>query len=182
VEAYDPDGVLCGEFSTRVEGIYGFMPVYGDDPATSDVDEGAEYGDQLTFVCEGAELEVDAGTAFWQGDQLLLNVDLAFTSDTGSPDEEIPASYNLYPARPNPLTSGTTLRYDLPERANVKLVVYDVAGRVVAVVADGVADAGAKSVRWDGRDSSGQPVASGVYYYRLLTDDYSAEGRMVVIR
>jgi PKD repeat protein len=60
VAAFDPDGVLCGLYYVDAPGEYGLMPVYGDDPATSGVDEGAEPGDPVTFMLwdasEGQEL------------------------------------------------------------------------------------------------------------------------------
>jgi len=45
----DADGVVCGLFTVKVSGQYGFVHVYGDDPATAE-DEGARMGDQLTFL------------------------------------------------------------------------------------------------------------------------------------
>jgi len=53
VRAYDPDGVLCGEFTVTGAGTYGLMPVYRDDPTTPGVDEGAEPGDMITFEVDG---------------------------------------------------------------------------------------------------------------------------------
>lgn len=53
VAVFDPDGVQCGEYSIVQAGLYGVMPCYGDDPDTSDVDEGAEPGDVLSFTIDG---------------------------------------------------------------------------------------------------------------------------------
>jgi hypothetical protein len=50
VAAFDPDAVLCGVYYVDVPGEYGLMPIYGDDPATTDVDEGAEPGDPIAFM------------------------------------------------------------------------------------------------------------------------------------
>ncbi len=53
VEAFDPQGVLCGKFVVATAGKYGFMPTYGDDSRTPGVDEGAESGDEITFTLNG---------------------------------------------------------------------------------------------------------------------------------
>jgi hypothetical protein len=50
IAAYDPDGVQCGEFTVTTEGKYGYLPCYGDDETTPDVDEGADPGDVITFT------------------------------------------------------------------------------------------------------------------------------------
>jgi|GEM_PF-5064960 len=50
IRAYDPDGVLCGEFLVHTEGYYGYLNVYKDDFTTPDIDEGAEPGDTITFT------------------------------------------------------------------------------------------------------------------------------------
>ncbi len=64
IEAFDPDGVLCGRFVVTTAGAYGFMPVYGDDDFTTDVDEGAEDGDTITFTING-RVATTTGTTTW---------------------------------------------------------------------------------------------------------------------
>ncbi len=49
VAAFDPDGVLCGIFRVKTEGIYGFLHIYENDTLTPTIDEGAEFGDTITF-------------------------------------------------------------------------------------------------------------------------------------
>ena len=74
--------------------------------------------------------------------------------------------YALHPNTPNPFNPSTTINYDLPEPSHVSLVIYDVLGRKVAEVVNGVQEAGFKSVVWD---ASG--VASGVYFARFTATD-----------
>ncbi|MFH1690791.1 MAG: fibronectin type III domain-containing protein [Candidatus Eisenbacteria bacterium] len=182
IQAYDPQGVVCGEFVTRDDGIYGFMPIYGDDPYTPETDEGAEYGDKITFYYNGATVETDPETVFWRGDQSLVEFNLSFPVETGGPDPEIPTAYCLYRAYPNPVSGSTTLRYDLPKPGHVRLAIYDVSGRLVTELVDTEEAPGQKRVQWSGLDSDGHSVASGVYYYRLETASYSGEGRLVVLK
>lgn len=73
VTVYSPRGVLCGECTLNRDGQYGFLPVYGDDPATAE-DDGARRGDVLTFRLNGAPLP-SARPILWLGDRERQRVD-----------------------------------------------------------------------------------------------------------
>ena len=68
---------------------------------------------------------------------------------------------------PNPFNPKTTIAYYIPERGDVELSVYDIAGRRVAVLEQGAGDEGRHSSTWNGTDERGNPVATGVYFLRL---------------
>jgi hypothetical protein len=77
VQAFDTDGVLCGECLVRTTGRYGFMPVYADDPFTAGVDEGAEEGDRITFRINGVAADVLGNTIpRWSASMNSLRIDL----------------------------------------------------------------------------------------------------------
>lgn len=73
----------------------------------------------------------------------------------------------LRPSAPNPFGTRTTIGFDLARRAPVSLRIYDVAGRQVRALADGVLDAGTHSLEWNGRDDGGALVKAGLYFCRL---------------
>jgi hypothetical protein len=84
IDAFDPDGVLCGRFIVHTAGSYGFMPVYGDDSNTPLEDEGAEAGDSITFMVNGRQAVV-TGDPTWTNqanDEVDLNVASAIISLT----------------------------------------------------------------------------------------------------
>ena len=89
----------------------------------------------------------------------------------------VPTTYTLLPARPNPLQRQSSLRYGLPEPARVRLTVYDVLGRQVAILVDGAREAGWHTVSLD---ASG--LAAGTYLYRLTASDFQATRRVTVVR
>ncbi|MCX6150068.1 MAG: C25 family cysteine peptidase [Ignavibacteriales bacterium] len=81
---------------------------------------------------------------------------------------EIPNEYNLLGNFPNPFNPSTTLKYALPKVSNVELKIYDLMGREIKTLVSGNFTAGYKEVVWDGRNSSGEQVSSGIYLYRLV--------------
>lgn len=78
IDAYDPDGIHCGQFIVHTVGSYGFLPVYGDDPGTPGVDEGAEAGDLISFKINGRDA-VATGDVSWTN-QAQDEVDLDVAS------------------------------------------------------------------------------------------------------
>ncbi len=88
----------------------------------------------------------------------------------------------LYPAAPNPLNPGTTIRFDLVREGRVDLAVYDLNGRLVRTLAGDVLPSGEHRAAWDGRDETGQTVASGVYLVRLRGSDFTSARRVLLVK
>jgi flagellar hook assembly protein FlgD len=76
----------------------------------------------------------------------------------------------------------TTIVFGLSEPASVSLEIFDSAGRLVRVLADGRYDAGMHEKIWNGRDLHGRPAASGVYFCRLSTANLNISRKMILIR
>ncbi|MBU8923112.1 MAG: aryl-sulfate sulfotransferase [Bacteroidales bacterium] len=83
---------------------------------------------------------------------------------------------------PNPFNPVTCIRFDLPARMRVNLSVYDIRGGLVVTLADREMDAGSRQVVWDGMNASGEPVVSGMYFYKLTTQDKIVTKKMVLLR
>ncbi|MFO7651976.1 MAG: FlgD immunoglobulin-like domain containing protein, partial [bacterium] len=79
------------------------------------------------------------------------------------------ARFDRLAVAPNPVRSGAMVRFGVRQAGNVRLAVFDRAGRAVRTLANGPMTAGQHSVRWDGRDDSGRTLAQGVYFLRLDT-------------
>ncbi|HEY2956536.1 MAG TPA: galactose oxidase-like domain-containing protein [Candidatus Eisenbacteria bacterium] len=99
-------------------------------------------------------------------------------SDTGS---LIPASFALRQNQPNPFNARTTIRFELPVGAMVKLEVFDLQGRRLSVLADRYYAPGYHSVEWDKRSRDGATAQPGVYFYRIRAGQNRALRRMVVL-
>ncbi len=76
VEFFDRDGILCGRWVVKETGAYGLMAVYGDDPTTADLDEGAKDGELLTIRVNGAEVHPPEGPPIWRDDTGTRRIDL----------------------------------------------------------------------------------------------------------
>jgi hypothetical protein len=107
----------------------------------------------------------------WALDLVLAGVD----------DEHVFAA-RLDPARPNPFNPVTTIAFALPEAGPARLAVYDVSGRLVAVLAEGVHEAGEHEAVWNGRDAAGRQLGSGVYFVRLETAGFVSTRKMVMVK
>jgi len=83
--------------------------------------------------------------------------------------DAVPQRTALGQNRPNPFNPTTTIEYVLATGGQVSLRVYDVKGRLVRTLVDGQKGVGAHAEVWNGRNNRGEPVASGVYFYRLRT-------------
>jgi hypothetical protein len=103
-------------------------------------------------------------------------------SESVTSEEVLPRRFALYPNTPNPFNPTTAILFDLPERADVSLKVFDVRGRRVRVLEDAPLAAGRYNYAWDGRDSHGRRVASGIYFYRLVAGENTATRKMTLIR
>ncbi len=90
--------------------------------------------------------------------------------------------FGLDQNRPNPFNPVTTISYSLPSAADVKIEIYNAAGKLVRTLVDGRQEAGEKSAVWDGTNDVGQKVASGVYMYRLSADGRVSDKRMVLLK
>jgi hypothetical protein len=99
--------------------------------------------------------------------------------------QELSLTYALSQNSPNPFNPETTIGYDLPEVASIRLSIYDLSGQTIRMlVHDSHHQPGRYTVVWDGRDEGGRVVASGVYLYRLEAVDrgFVETRRMLLVR
>jgi len=94
----------------------------------------------------------------------------------------LPQPYALLPAYPNPFNPATTVAFTLPREGRVRLEVFDVAGRRVQTLVDGMLGAGRHDVIWDGLDHAGRNQSSGVYFARLQVDGFEQTRKLTLVR
>jgi photosystem II stability/assembly factor-like uncharacterized protein len=95
---------------------------------------------------------------------------------------KVPGKFRLYQNYPNPFNPVTNIRFDVPsnvkgEKSNVKIVVYDIQGKEIAVLVEANLIAGTYEYSWDG-----SMYSSGVYFYKLISDGFSGIGKMLLVK
>lgn len=95
---------------------------------------------------------------------------------------DLPQDFVVFPNYPNPFNPETQIRFQIPAAGTVTVQVFDVQGQVVRTLASGHHEAGIHQVHWDGRDQSGTPVASGLYFYRVQIGALAQVGQMTLLK
>jgi hypothetical protein len=156
-----------------------------EDPQFADPDN-ADYHLTENSPC------IDAGTAFfvWEGDTLVNMSDDEYfgeAPDMGAYESEysgvsenesaLPTVFKLYQNYPNPFNPTTSLRFDLPVSGNISLKIFDIVGREITVIAEGLFKAGSYTAIWDA-----QNLPSGIYLARLETANVTRVVKLMLIR
>jgi hypothetical protein len=110
------------------------------------------------------------GLAIFREDGVILPVEEKETN-------EIPSKFILYQNYPNPFNPSTTIEFDIPERTNVKLVVYDILGREVETLIDKELEPGKYKINFTATN-----LPSGVYFYTLKTPKFTKTNKMLLIK
>ena len=96
--------------------------------------------------------------------------------------QQVPNEFKLLQNYPNPFNPSTTVRFDLPEAAEVHLVVYDILGREVIQLVNERLEPGHRQVIWNGKTARGMDVPTGIYIARLVTPRYTKSIKMVLLK
>jgi hypothetical protein len=108
--------------------------------------------------------------------------------------EEVPPEYggvdrrvdgvpvSIEPSFPNPFSSTTRIAFNMRQAGQVRISVFTPEGRLVTDIVDDYVGPGSHSAVWDGRDRAGNKMGSGIYYYRLVTQDATLTGKMILLR
>jgi len=104
----------------------------------------------------------------------IIKISFPYTSVSNSNSL---SNFNLYQNYPNPFNSTTTIEFDIPERTNVKLIVYDILGREIETLIDKELEPGKYKVNFDATN-----LPSGVYFYTLRTPKFTKTNKMVLIK
>ena len=109
----------------------------------------------------------------------------SLTLDPDQINSPIPAAFQLKQNYPNPFNLSTTIGFQIPEVAHVRLDIYDLRGQLVRSLVDEMKPAGAHQIKWNGKNSDGNIVASGVFFYRIVVQAqhqlFTDTGKMVLV-
>jgi hypothetical protein len=110
----------------------------------------------------------------------LFRIDV--TDGVTAAETELPARVAFAPVAPNPARVDATLRFDLPREALVDLGVYDLGGRRVSTLSNGMWSAGRHALHWGLQGNDGRTLASGVYLVRFRSGEHQQTQRLLVVR
>jgi len=148
-----------------------------DISSTYYVSEGECYS-QLTGILQRYTAEPE-----WDYYQFLPRRNADYVPCSGAVEEETPTDgVWLGAGHPNPFHPSTEIPYSLDRPSAVRLSVYDVRGRRVAVLVDGMRGPGVHRARWDGSDGQGRPMAAGVYLVRLVAGSWTQTAKVCLVR
>ena len=97
----------------------------------------------------------------------------------------LPKAFNLAQNYPNPFNPSTTVSYSIPEgsgQVKVELRIFNLRGQEVRTLVNDTRGPGQYTVNWDGTESNGRNVSSGVYFYRISAGDFHATRKMVILK
>lgn len=178
------------------------FPIWGDDTQTPEKD-GLTEGDSLYYrIWDAAgETEIDgrdhtiqvsfssskpfyASSNAFQDDGIYRMESFSIESNSSGPDGPKPpeqpdasTTVELHPNYPNPFNPSTTIRYDLPEQAEVRITIFNTAGQEIMTLFDGAMPAGTHEIRWDAAG-----MTSGSYFCRLQAGSESRVQTMLLVK
>lgn len=177
----DPSGTV--HFATGVDMAIGILRNHGLSTLA-----GLNVGDSTGFLYPEDEAALQnsgdpflfqpAGNGFQAPIAFSSVSELGGTSAVGTPS----VTRLSLAVSPNPIRTGTTIRYSLAREGRIRLAIYDLGGRLVSAIADRFESAGAHQAVWDARTGAGARLAPGVYLVRLTSDYGEAKREVVVVR
>ena len=197
IAAFDENGNCAGSAILVLNDDLAWIniPIYGDDSTTPNVDEGMNPGENFVLKLWDASsdliLEYPISFDCWsnQNGAPMPNcggINEVYDFSFGSMNSVIlsanPQSFSLHQNYPNPFNPITSLRYDLPEQAQVTLTIYDLMGREVTQLVNTTQEAGYRSVQWNATNMHGKPVSAGVYLYQIQAGEFVQTKKMVLLK
>ncbi len=172
VHIYAPPRIYDPDYYTYEAHVHDGIPPY-----TYTWDDGGGRASEATYFIDNADVTVGVTVrdALFTGVYAFKEVE--YLAGKISADSHLPSSYGLEQNFPNPFNLTTEIKYQLPEAAHVKLVIYNSLGQEVAQLVDTRQTIGLYSVTWDASKYS-----SGTYIYKLEAGDFIQTKRMVLIK
>ncbi len=113
---------------------------------------------------------------------LFMRATVTSTTSVTEIDTKVPTKFELTQNFPNPFNPSTAIHYSLPMSQNLLLAVYDLNGKKIADLVDNFQNSGTYEVTWNGTNNMGEHVASGVYFYRLQTQNFSETKKLLLMK
>jgi hypothetical protein len=127
-------------------------------------------------LSENSRIELSDGVV---SGRLIIGTEFYLTGTIG---DILPKQFALDQNYPNPFNPATTIKFALPSPQHVTLTIFNILGQTVRTIVDDDLQAGQYVRTWNGDDHQGQPVASGIYFYRLDAGEFSRCRKMMLLK
>ena len=171
VQFYGEQTERSGQVQTEEDGYYSIDLPAGRYRATAGLYAGVGFGNSRDL----GEVNLDDDG---HRNLLLHPLETAITEASGPQ----PQTFSLRQNYPNPFNATTVIAYQLERNGEIDLAIYNLAGQQVAILIQGHRRAGAYTINWNGRDRSGNRLATGVYLYRLEAGDQVETRKLLLLR
>jgi hypothetical protein len=163
-------------------------PILGDGAANMDLKYSVNGSELNVLIYNIGQEAISAGEHALvsipvTGEMALVEVDASdfYGNVLSSTERILPSKFELAQNFPNPFNPKTKINLSLPVASDYSVAIYNIAGQLIRTY-DGYASAGVVEVVWDGLNSSGDQVASGIYFYKAQAGQFSATKKMVLMK
>jgi hypothetical protein len=176
-------GTVAGPFSSQALSIVGYPTYSGDDKTiayhTTQISNGT-----TVEVIQQVPLKDNMLEANGESQPYIINATFPSwfvigtrTTDVQTTPNEIPAAFELAQNYPNPFNPATKIDFSLPQRTQINMKVFDVLGREVWILANGIFEAGKHEIEFNGTN-----LPSGVYFYNLTSGTNSITKKLLLLK
>ena len=156
-------------------------------PASGSIDPDSTFEITVMFRAESLGMGSHSGClSVHSNDPVdsIVSVICSLKVEVGIEEDELntPNSYTLSQNSPNPAYSVTRISFGVPKDVRVLLNIYDIVGRPVCTLVNGIVRAGYHTINWDCRDANGKKVASGIYFYHSEAGDFNDTKKLILLR
>lgn len=133
--------------------------------------------DQQTLGTSAAGVQIQVGAHEMATVRANLSATRSRNSSVAPADQ-----FRLEQNYPNPFNPATTIQYQLPQKMHVRITIYNLQGQQIRELVNDTVPAGSHSITWSGDNDQGLPVASGIYFYQLKTDDHILQRKLLFLK
>jgi len=177
-KAVDPDGDAVSYEFFVIDAVADTVEFTVELPDTSGLIDAPTYEDNGNYKIY--VLAYDTWGIFSSSD--TINITINMLSDAIDGEIGLPKTFALHQNYPNPFNPITTIKYDLPKEAHVKILIYDIMGREVRALVNARQQAGYQTIQWNAQDNSGRNVSSGYYIYVMQADNFHKTQKMILLK
>jgi hypothetical protein len=141
-----------------------------------------DYIDSGVFLRFHISTDASGVASGWYIDDIHLLVDTSLVILSNDQEAHTPTNFILSQNYPNPFNPITSISFSIPIKQMIRIEIFDLHGRLINNIHDGIVPPGTHTIRWDATDSYHNTIPSGVYFYRLTSENYIKTRKMLFLK